>query len=133
MTTRDVVEAWIEGYRRAWLTNDPTDIAALFTPDAIYRPSPFSDGWRGHEEIIDGWLRRRDEPGSWSFRHRVIAVDGEVAAIEGWIDYPGTGRGYSNLWILRVADDGRVREYTEWWVDPAARDPGERDAQPMSS
>jgi hypothetical protein len=32
----DDVERWMDGYVHAWTTNDPGDIAALFTDDANY-------------------------------------------------------------------------------------------------
>lgn len=67
MTDRATVKSWLAGYVRAWTTNDPADIEALFTPDAIYRPTPHSDGWRGHAAIVDGWLGRKDDPGTCSF------------------------------------------------------------------
>ena len=38
--TRDVVQAWVDAYVRAWRTYDPADIAALFTEDATYAYHP---------------------------------------------------------------------------------------------
>jgi uncharacterized protein (TIGR02246 family) len=125
MTDRATANAWIAAYLRAWSSNEPSDIEALFTPDATYRPTPHSDGWRGREAIVAGWLERRDEPGTWSFEHKVIAVDGEVAIVQGHTVYTEPPLDYSNLWVLRLTADGRCREYVEWWVDRNAPDPGE--------
>ena len=36
----DVVTTWIEGYVRAWNSNDPDDIGSLFTMDAEYSTAP---------------------------------------------------------------------------------------------
>jgi ketosteroid isomerase-like protein len=125
MTDRATVTAWMAGYLRAWSSNEPADIEALFTPDAIYRPTPHSDGWRGREAIVAGWLGREDEPGTWSFEHTIVAVEGDVAVVQGRTVYTTPPLDYSNLWILRLAPDGRCREYVEWWVDRTAPDPGE--------
>lgn len=127
MTDRAAAERWVAAYRAAWATNDPAAIGDLFAPDAWYRPTPFSHGWRGRAAIVAGWLARRDAAGSWTFEHELVAVDGDVAVIRGRIRYPGEGADYHNLWVVRLGGDGRATEYTEWWVDAAGGDPGERD------
>ena len=125
MTDRKIVEKWLAGYVRAWASNDPADIEALFTPDAIYRPTPHSDGWHGREAIVAGWLARKDEPGTWTFEHSILAVDGDVAIVQGRTVYTDPPLDYSNLWVLRIGPDGRCREYVEWWLERATPDPGE--------
>lgn len=35
------VAAWVDGYVRAWNTNERADIGALFTDNALYYTSPF--------------------------------------------------------------------------------------------
>jgi len=30
------VEAWMEAYRQAWISNHPATVEALFTEDAVY-------------------------------------------------------------------------------------------------
>jgi uncharacterized protein (TIGR02246 family) len=62
------VQAWIDGYVRAWNSNDPADIRALFTQDAAYFSEPYSRPWRGQDEIVRQWLDRRDEPGQAQFQ-----------------------------------------------------------------
>jgi SnoaL-like protein len=125
MTDSKTVEQWLAGYLRAWASNRPADIEALFTPDAIYRPTPHSDGWHGREAIVAGWLGRKDEPGTWSFEHSILAIDADVAVVQGRTIYKDPPLDYSNLWILRLDPDGRCREYVEWWIDRTAPDPGE--------
>ena len=130
MTNRAEVEAWLARYRRAWMTNDRSDIESLFADDAVYRPTPFADGWRGRDAIVDGWLARRDEPGAWTFEYRIVAVDDDVAVVETGISYPLDGPDYSNIWVVRMTDDGRAAEFTEWWVDRGVVDPGEPASRP---
>jgi hypothetical protein len=125
MTDRAAVSAWMAGYLKAWSSNEPVDIEALFTPDAIYRPTPHSDGWQGRDAIVAGWLDRKDQPGTWSFEHTILAVDADVAVVEGRTIYMAPPSDYSNLWVLRLEPDGRCSEYVEWWVDRNATDPGE--------
>ncbi|MCU1443508.1 MAG: hypothetical protein JWQ59_1658 [Cryobacterium sp.] len=113
------VGAWVEGYRRAWESNDPVDIRAIFTEDAEYRTDPWSEPWRGHDEIVSGWLERADEPGDTTFQWSPLAVTDEVAIVQGTTEYASSGATYSNLWVIRLNDDGRAREFTEWWMDQA--------------
>ncbi len=88
-------------YLRAWDSNDPDDISALFAPDAVYLTAPFAEPRAGIDTIVSGWLEDRDEPG----------------------DSPA--RTYSNLWMIRFAADGRAASFTEWYMrQGAASSPG---------
>jgi ketosteroid isomerase-like protein len=121
---RSGVEQWVEGYRTAWKTDDPADIAALFTEDAVYSPFPFPRDdryWRGRDLIVQKWIARGDSKVGWRFEHEVLAVEGDTAVIEGWTSYDrGDGEpwqeSYANVWLVRFAPDGRAREFAEWWV-----------------
>jgi hypothetical protein len=119
MTTLSSVTKWIEAYRRAWESNDPADITALFTEDGEYYTEPFVPPWRGHTEIVRRWLARRDEPGDADFEWRPLVTTDEVAIIQGTTTY--SDRTYSNLWVIRLAADGRCREFTEWWMDQSVK------------
>jgi uncharacterized protein (TIGR02246 family) len=114
----DRLTKWIDGYLRAWNSNDPADIGALFTDDAAYFTAPFRPPWRGREAIIEGWLDRKDEPGETTFEWKPVVVTADVAVIEGTTTYPTEL--YSNLWVIRLAADGRCSEFTEWWMQDAA-------------
>jgi uncharacterized protein (TIGR02246 family) len=118
------VERWIEQYRRAWKSDDPDEIAALFTEDATYSPYPWPrdrNSWEGRETIVAKWIGHGDSKVGWRFEHEVLAVEGDTAVIEGWTAYDrGEGHpweeAYANVWLVRFADDGRAREFREWWV-----------------
>lgn len=120
----DTIERWVEMYVRAWTTNDVSDIGALFTDDAAYFPTPFSEGWHGREAIIAGWLDRKDEPGDWSFDFEILCGSDELGVVRGVTAYPAEDQVYSNLWLVRFAPGGRCREFTEWWVEHNQPDPG---------
>jgi ketosteroid isomerase-like protein len=116
------IERWLQGYLRAWESNDPEDIGRLFTDDAQYSTAPHREPWTGRDEIVREWIGRKDDPGDWAFRHEVLATAGDLAFVRGWTDYPDHDpNAYSNLWVIRLADDGRCSEFTEWWMD--ASDP----------
>ena len=118
MAAIDSVTIWINAYVRAWNSNDPDDIRALFTENATYYTAPFRPPWQGREDIVEKWLERKDEPGETTFDWRPVAVTGDVAVIQGTTTYPD--QTYSNLWVIRLDDDGRASEFTEWWMEHAA-------------
>jgi ketosteroid isomerase-like protein len=119
----DRLTRWMDDYRRAWSSNDPADIGALFTDDAAYYTAPFRTAWRGREEIIKGWIEIRDDPDGFpTFAWSPLVETSELAIVQGVTAYPDTM--YSNLWVIRFDADGRSREFTEWFMDQAASPDG---------
>ena len=118
--TRDLVTSWMERYRTAWDSNDPDDIRALFTDDAVYRSAPWRDPWEGPDDIVREWIARRDEPGDYSFDWHVAGVDGGRAFVQGVTRYEKWS--FSNLWVIDFAADGRASSFTEWFMDQATPD-----------
>ncbi len=110
------VQAWVDGYVRAWNSNDPTVIGGLFTEDAAYYTEPYSQPWRGRDQIVRQWLDRKDEPGETQFRWRPLTVSQELAVVQGTTVYRSPPRTYSNLWVIRLDPEGRCTEFTEWWM-----------------
>ncbi|WP_117215597.1 nuclear transport factor 2 family protein [Allorhizocola rhizosphaerae] len=109
------LKKWVDGYVRAWRTNDPADIRALFTDDAEYYTAPFRPPWRGVDAIVEGWLDRQDEPGEYSFDWEPVVDGDELGILRGVTTYPDET--FSNLWVIRFAPDGRATEFTEWFME----------------
>src|SRR5690242_14691781 len=113
----DAVRAWVEGYRKAWLSNDPADIRALFTEDAVYRFEPDDpDPWVGADTIVANWLKEPDSPGDHEFEWHPVPE--ELGVVQGVTTYDDGARRvvYDNLWVIDLDDDGRAREFTEWYM-----------------
>ncbi|HET6671906.1 MAG TPA: nuclear transport factor 2 family protein [Agromyces sp.] len=110
-----VGEKWVADYVAAWESNDPEQIGALFSDDAVYLTSPDSEPRRGREQIVAGWLEDLDEPGSWSFDWKVLHEDDGFVVVQGKTFYPAE-KDYLNLWIIRLDSEGRATEYTEWYM-----------------
>ena len=125
MTDSTTVSTWIDGYRRAWDSNAPDDIRALFTEDAEYLTAPFGDARVGHDAIVAGWIKDQDQPGDYTFTWNPVGLDGDTAFVEGDTLY-SDGRRYANLWVIRFAADGRATSFTEWYM----RHPDEANPHP---
>src|SRR3712207_3721759 len=119
MTDAAAVTRWIDRYVVAWNSNEPSDINALFSADAVYRPAPYQPPWRGRQQIVDEWLQRRDEPGETSFDWELLALAEDLAVVTGVTHYPE--QTFSNLWLVRLDSDGRCQEFTEWWMEHPAK------------
>jgi len=109
---------WIEGYKKAWASNAPADIRALFRDDARYLTSPTSEPRVGADAIVAGWLDDADSPGDYEFEYEVLSDDGSLALVRGVTRYLSPrSQVYDNLWVIRLAPDGRATEYTEWYME----------------
>jgi ketosteroid isomerase-like protein len=123
MTDSQTITDWMNGYLRAWDSNAPDDIRALFTDDAEYLTAPFVDPRVGVDAIVSGWIEDQDQPGDYTFSWSELALDGDLAFVTGDTLY-SDGRRYANLWIIRFAPDGRATSYTEWYMrHPSAEVP----------
>ena len=108
---------WVDAYVKAWDSNRPDDIAALFTEDAEYFTEPYGKPWKGREDIVREWIERKDEPGDAEFRYEVMHASEDTAFVRGWTKYfTDPPREYSNLWVIGFAEDGRAAQFTEWYM-----------------
>ena len=113
----DRYEAWVRRYLVAWGSNDPGDIASLFSEDARYFTEPEKEPWSGRDAIVQGWLANKDTSGDWSFDHEVLAGNERVGFVRGTIRYQTSGKTYLNLWEIYLDQDGNAREFVEWYRD----------------
>lgn len=127
MTNMDALRAWMDRYVEAWRTYDRETISSLFTEDATYRYRPFDEPLRGRQAIVDSWLGSPDEPGSWRIECEPLAVNGDLGVARCLTTYPATADApeavYSNIWVLRLTEDGQASEFTEWWMQPRPEQP----------
>ncbi|MFE3449483.1 YybH family protein [Nonomuraea sp. NPDC059194] len=107
--------SWMDAYVRAWHTNDPADIGALFAEDAAYYTEPYAQPWRGRDTIVKEWLARKDDDGPSAFEYEPVAITPDVAVVKGVTTYPDTA--FSNLWLITLDADGRCAEFVEYWME----------------
>jgi ketosteroid isomerase-like protein len=126
---RDAVDRWLSAYVAAWRSYDPDQIGALITDDVSYRFHPADEPILGRAAVVAAWngdpaypdAPGRDEPGTYDASYRAIAVDGDVAVAVGTSTYREAperpvSETYDNCFVMRFDDEGRCREFTEWYV-----------------
>lgn len=109
----DGVLAWVEDYERAWRESDVYAVERLFTPQVRYRRSPYEADDVGHDGVKAFWLE--DEGQTFSLQAGVVVVEGRSAVVRVVVSYAAPNeQEYTDLWVLRFADDGRVEDFEEW-------------------
>jgi hypothetical protein len=113
--------AWLGRYIDAWRLNDPVAIGDLFSHDVRYAFDPFEEAVTGRAAVVAAWVANPDEPGSWEADYEVLAIDGDTHVAHGRTRYltddrSGIDREFANVFVCRFDDEGRCREFTEWYM-----------------
>jgi hypothetical protein len=118
---RDGFHSWLVRYVDAWRLNDPVAIGDLFSLDVRYAFDPFEEAVVGRPAVVAAWLTDPDEPGTWEADYEVLAVDGDTFVAHGRTryltdDHAEIDREFANIFVCRFDDEGRCREFTEWFM-----------------
>ena len=126
---RDSAQAWLDRYVAAWGSYDRAEVGALFAADVLYRYHPYDDPIAGRDAVVASWLGEgsqdvastRDEPDTYEAAYAPVAVDGDVVVARGTTTYltePGgpVHQVYDNCFVMRFDDQGKCREFTEFYV-----------------
>jgi SnoaL-like domain len=134
---RQRVDAWLDGYRRAWEQADTPAVLGLFTADASYRSHPLRRPHTGHDGVAAYWDRATADQREVRVRFGDPVVDGDRVAVEWWATMAAGGDPATlvGCLLLAFAGDGRCRALRECWnvaegrIDPPA-DWGRLDPDP---
>jgi hypothetical protein len=119
----------LDAYVEAWKSYDRDEIGALFADAVVYRYHPYDTPITGRDAVVESWLGEgdhegastRDAAGTYDASYAPVAIDGDVAVATGTSTYftePGgpVDKVYDNCFVMRFDDDGRCREFTEWFI-----------------
>ena len=116
VTDRGTVSRWLAGYEAAWRAAGTGGLAGLFTSDATYLQSPYEAPVTGLDAIGRMWEDEREGPDeAFTLATEILAVDGPTAVVRAEVHYGDPPlQEYRDLWIIRLAEDGRCRWFEEW-------------------
>ncbi len=117
--TRDELNAWVEGYERAWRSPGTEPLRELFAEDGTYLPGPFAEPHSGLDAIAAFWKDGRDGPDEeFTFEWELVAVEGDTGVVRSEVRYADPPQVWRNLWIVRFDGGGRCSEFEEWPIAP---------------
>jgi uncharacterized protein (TIGR02246 family) len=116
VTDRVMVRRWLAAYEAAWRTAETESLAGIFTDDASYLQSPYEEPVAGLDAIRRMWDEERAGPDeAFTMATEIVAVDGSTAVVRAEVHYGDPiHQEYRDLWIIRLADDGRCSRFEEW-------------------
>lgn len=126
---RTAFHDWLVRYVDAWRLNDPTAIGDLFSQDVRYAFDPFDEAVVGRPAVVAALLTDIEESGAREAAYEVLAIDGNTYVAHGRTRYltddgSVVDHEFANIFVCRFDDDGRCREFTEWYMrrrpDPLA-------------
>lgn len=111
------LDRWMDGYVAAWTSNHPDHIRALFSEDAVYDPQTADGEIHGADAIVAWWRDADDDPENWSFEWAPLVETEDLAVLTGTTRYFDPPVSYRNLWVVRFDEEGRCRDFTEWYIE----------------
>lgn len=109
--------AWLGRYFEAWASNDPSEVASLFSEDAVYWYGPFGEPARGRERIVENWVAG-GVPTGLSLDHDALALDRDRGIAHWSASFPSEDGGSVELDGILVCDfdaEGRCTLHREWY------------------
>lgn len=116
------IDTWLAAYERAWRSDDPEEIAALFEPAARYRTAPWRDPYVGVEAIVQWWVGQANSTIPWTFEYDIVAKADDLYVVRGVTRYPegfepgDEAQDFDNIWLVTLCDSGRAIEFVEYWM-----------------
>lgn len=110
---------WLETYGRAWESRDAALAASLFTADATYRETPYSDAFEGREAIREYWTRVTADQADINFDFSILALNGETGIAQWSARFRSISGAVAvelnGVFVLDFAGPMAVRSLREWW------------------
>lgn len=121
MLNNESVNVWLANYVEAWKRYDPEAIRALFSEDARYYYSAYSEPLEGREAILADWLDNPDKPGTFQAEYKLLATNGNLAVANGRTTYFEPDgktflKEFDNIFVLEFDDTGRCTLFKEWYM-----------------
>jgi hypothetical protein len=111
--------AWLDGYRTAWENRDPVAVARLFSDDALYYITPFSEPLRGRENIVVYWEGVARTQQNVSFDHRLLSVQDHLGIARWTAAFQRVPSGkwvkLDGIFVVEVDAAQCCTVLREWW------------------
>jgi ketosteroid isomerase-like protein len=121
MVTEDSLKTWLEVYGRAWENRDVHLVTGLFTEDATYQETPFSEPMRGQATIGEYWMSAVVQAQEQiQFGFEILAIHGNLSFARWWSSFTRISTGkpvrLNGIFVLKFSDSAHCCELREWWM-----------------
>jgi ketosteroid isomerase-like protein len=110
---------WLGAYKQAWETRDPDAAESLFTEDATYQVTPFTEPNQGRQGIRNYWSRVTTNQRDVRFGFQMLATNGDTGVARWNVVFTEVPEGVSNeldgIFVFTLTPEGRCQEFKEWW------------------
>ena len=117
--TRVELEEWLRAYGEAWVSRDAERVSVLFSEDASYRVTPFSEPALGRDGIREYWDEATGRHRKVRFRFEILSLQDEVSIVHWSTDYSrdpgGESASLDGIFVLRFTEEGLCERLLEWW------------------
>ena len=113
------LDAWLGRYEQAWENKDAEAAAGLFSENARYFETPYSDPFEGPAGVRDYWARVTADQRDIDFRYSVIATEGNIGIASWSVTFitisEGTKIELNGVFVLEFGSSDRCAVLREWW------------------
>jgi ketosteroid isomerase-like protein len=126
METLQAARRWANAWEAAWRQHDADAVGRLYSPDAVFRSSPFREPHAGSDGAREyaAWAFDSEASAEVTFGEPVVVSD-DRAAVEYWAVSTDKESGavvtISGVSLLRFRDNGLVAEQRDYWMTESGR------------
>lgn len=115
----DDLRNWLQAYGSAWEARNAEAASQLFTEEALYFETPYSEPFRGREGIHGYWAKVTDDQREVDFHSEALGFAG-TSGVAKWsarftLASTGAAVELNGVFLLEFDDDGLCSQLREWW------------------
>jgi len=119
--TLDQLSDWLQRYFHAWDSNDPAEVSALFSEEAIYYYGPLKDPARNRETIVKNWVADPEGQKDVSYNFEALATNGDIGIAHWHVAYKSKSQEMKRIQldgilVLRFNASLECVEHREWYA-----------------
>lgn len=117
--TESHFDKWLQAFGAAWQAENVAQLVNLFSRDASFYETPFSDGTHGRDAIARHWQESFDKQSDIRFMYQILALK-DLSGVARWsaeltLDEVGQPVTLDGIMDCEFVIDGRCSVARLWW------------------
>ncbi|MEX0966083.1 MAG: nuclear transport factor 2 family protein [Bacteroidia bacterium] len=113
------LDQWMKGYKSAWEGRIAEEAVRLFTDNAEYYESPFSEPACGSKSIMDFWQDVPILQTNVSFEYQILFIKEAIGYVHAHGRFMRLASGeevtMDGIFEVHFAENGRCDLFRQWW------------------